>query len=227
MVRAHPDSHFLCRTFVLHFFCRQSVLIFHSAIPIIMLLPYIENILKNNHGPKQMTERPLECSGCKKEATITYTEIVGKAINSWVMCADCPALQKRLHGTLKKPSDNQKKVGAGVCCGHCGTTLEDIHQGNLMGCQECYNVFADVIASEIIMGEDLSPTLSTGSKHLHIGRGPGETVKINPSARLLALNEALNETLEREDYEQAAWLRDQINAIVGTTTTEKQKESHE
>jgi protein arginine kinase activator len=28
------------------------------------------------------------------------------------------------------------------------------------------------------------------------------------------LNEALNETLTREDYEQAAWLRDQIKELM-------------
>jgi protein arginine kinase activator len=36
------------------------------------------------------------------------------------------------------------------------------------------------------------------------------------------LNEALNETLKKEDYEQAAWLRDQIKAI-----TEKTEQSDE
>ncbi len=37
--------------------------------------------------------------------------------------------------------------------------------------------------------------------------------EINPSLRILALNEALNEMLKSEKYEQAAWLRDQIKAL--------------
>ena len=48
---------------------------------------------------------------------------------------------------------------------------------------------------------------------LHIGRAPGEVVEINPTLRLIALNEALDETLIREEYEQAAVLRDQITAF--------------
>jgi protein arginine kinase activator len=56
-------------------------------------------------------------------------------------------------------------------------------------------------------------TISKKSTPVHIGRAPGQTQEMNPSMRLLALNEALNETLAQEDYEQAAWLRDQIKAI--------------
>ena len=37
--------------------------------------------------------------------------------------------------------------------------------------------------------------------------------EISPTLRLIALNEALDETLIREDYEQAALLRDQIRAL--------------
>ncbi len=46
-----------------------------------------------------------------------------------------------------------------------------------------------------------------------MGRAPGEKIEISPSLKLIALNEALSETLSREDYEQAAWLRDQIKKL--------------
>lgn len=48
---------------------------------------------------------------------------------------------------------------------------------------------------------------------LHMGRLPGQAVEINPALKLLALNQALHETLSHEDYEQAAWLRDQIKEL--------------
>jgi protein arginine kinase activator len=48
---------------------------------------------------------------------------------------------------------------------------------------------------------------------------------INPSSRLLALNEALKETLSREDYEQAAWLRDQIKALTESEAKDKKNEA--
>jgi protein arginine kinase activator len=59
---------------------------------------------------------------------------------------------------------------------------------------------------------------------LHLGRAPGESLAINPTSRLLALNEALKETLNREDYEQAAWLRDQIKALTESENSKSKSE---
>ena len=51
---------------------------------------------------KQFPDRPLECSECKKPIAVRYTEIVGDTIIHTSMCADCPELQRRLHGTSPK-----------------------------------------------------------------------------------------------------------------------------
>ncbi|MBB64423.1 MAG: hypothetical protein CMO81_05110 [Waddliaceae bacterium] len=53
------------------------------------------------------------------------------------------------------------------------------------------------------------------STPVHVGRAPGQSAEMSPTLRLVALNEALKETLSREDYEQAAWLRDQIKELKG------------
>lgn len=165
---------------------------------------------------KHFPERPLECGECKKMIAVRYTEIVGNSIVSTSMCADCPELQRRLHGT--SPKDlvaNQTGSPAGLECGNCGTTLEEIKRGHCLGCPDCYTVFEDVLLTEMQAANRLSPRILLAKKSvpIHIGRSPGESLAINPSSRLLALNEALKETLSREDYEQAAWLRDQIKAL--------------
>jgi protein arginine kinase activator len=71
----------------------------------------------------------------------------------------------------------------------------------------------------------LPARLATAKKSIpvHIGRTPGEVHEISPSLRLLALNEALGEMLKSEDYEQAAWLRDQIKAL----TEQNPENSHD
>ena len=109
----------------------------------------------------------------------------------------------------------QMGVPATLECGNCGTTLEEVRRGHRLGCSECYTVFEDILLIEIQAANRLPPRISPNKKSLpiHIGRAPGESLAINLSSRLLALNEALNETLSREDYEQAAWLRDQIKAL--------------
>jgi len=165
---------------------------------------------------KHFPDRPLECGDCKKPIAIRYTEIVGDLITHTSMCADCPELQRRLYGTSPQEHVyNQVDPTAALECGNCGTTLEEIKRGHRLGCPECYTVFEDVILLEMQAANRLSPRVSLGKKNLpiHIGRAPGESLAINPSSRLLALNEALKETLGREDYEQAALLRDQIKAL--------------
>lgn len=176
---------------------------------------------------KHFPDRPLECGECKKPIAIHYTEIVGDTITHTSMCADCPELQRRLHGTNPRELvANQAGTSAGLECGNCGTTLEEVKRGHRLGCPDCYTVFEDVLLMEMQAADRLSPRVLPAKKSLpiHIGRAPGETLAINPSSRLLALNEALKETLSREDYEQAAWLRDQIKALTDSENLNVQPE---
>lgn len=172
----------------------------------------------DNNGKKP--ERPLECSECKKPAIVYYTEVVGNTLTRTCMCADCPELRRRLHKTptLKEGAPGDESP-TGLACGNCGTTLESLRVGNRLGCSVCYEVFDTNLLSEIQSSGKLPQRLSTGKKSSpkHIGRAPGKSQEMTPSVRLLALSEALTETLKKEDYEQAALLRDQIKALTENT----------
>jgi protein arginine kinase activator len=90
--------------------------------------------------------------------------------------------------------------------------------GNPLGCSECYAVFSDVLISELIAGDKLpaqikKEIMSKRTQPLHLGKSPNKPLTIPSSSRLTALNEALNEALRKENYEQAAWIRDQIKAL--------------
>lgn len=178
---------------------------------------------------RHFPERPLECGECKKNIAIRYTEIVGNSITHTSMCADCPELQRRLHGTSPQDLVANQAGSAGLECGSCGTKLEEIKRGHRLGCPECYTVFEDLLLMEMQAANRLSPRILPAKKSIpmHIGRSPGESLAINPSSRLLALNEALKETLSREDYEQAAWLRDQIKALTESENLKDQAEDKE
>lgn len=167
-----------------------------------------------NNGKKP--ERPLECSECKKPVFVIYTEIVGDTLTRTCMCADCPELQRRLHKTpISREGSGNDEGTTGLACGNCGTTLESIRVGTPLGCSVCYEVFDSILINEIQASAKIPARIASGKKSIpvHIGRAPGKSQKMTPSLRLLALNEALNETLKKEDYEQAAWLRDQIKAL--------------
>lgn len=168
--------------------------------------------------------RPLECSECKKPLAVVYTEIVGETVTRTSMCADCPFLQKRLRGVPMHGADVRREgTPAGLTCGHCGTTLELLRVGLPVGCSICYEVFDEALVSELFASDKIPPQIVPGKKLklLHAGRAPGVHQEISPTSRLLALNEELNETLKREDYEQAALLRDQIKALTDKPREEK------
>lgn len=164
---------------------------------------------------EQVPERPIECTECRRPIAIWYTEIVGNVISQTSMCSECPVLQRKLHGQLSERDIAQLPGDTHLACGECGTTLDGLKVGNPLGCSNCYDVFDDIIVSELIAIDKVPQRVNPNKKTvpIHIGRAPGEIREISPSLRLLALNEALSETLKREDYEQAAWLRDQIRAL--------------
>lgn len=168
-----------------------------------------------------MGDRPVECAGhCKRPVQVTYKEIVGDTINVTEMCAECPVYEQKLHGQIKVLGIEGLAEGeAGLCCGNCRTSLESVLTGNPLGCAECYAVFSDLLISELI-SEDAVPShlkkniSAKKTQPLHIGKTPTHTVALPASSRLTALNEALNDALKKENYEQAAWLRDQIKALI-------------
>jgi protein arginine kinase activator len=167
-----------------------------------------------------MPERPVECSHCKRSIKVIYKEIVDHSIIITEMCAECPVLQQKLHGQIAElqPREGLTETEAGLCCGHCRTTLESVKMGNPLGCSECYAIFADVLVSELITADKLPSRLKKDLQvkkiqPLHLGKSPGKSLTIPTSSRLTALNEALNEALRKENYEQAAWIRDQIKAL--------------
>jgi protein arginine kinase activator len=169
----------------------------------------------SSHEPERLPDRPIECGECKKPICVHYTEMFDKMNIQTSMCHECPELRKRLHGLPSTTDHGQSGYEAELACGNCGTTLEVLRTGNPLGCSVCYEVFDDSIIHELFAAQRIPARIVSAkrSSPVHIGRIPGETHEINPTMRLLALNEALNETLKREDYEQAAWLRDQIKAL--------------
>jgi len=162
-----------------------------------------------------MSDRPIECSQCKRPAKILYKEILGDTINCSAMCTECPVLQAKLHGETDKKTGQDGQV----CCGSCGTSLESVLMGQSVGCIECYVVFNDFLVSELIAADAVPQPLqkklaAQKSQVIHIGKSPDQPIDITLSSRLASLNETLNDALKRENYEQAAMLRDQIKTLM-------------
>ena len=163
-----------------------------------------------------MGDKPVECGQCKKAMSVLYKEIAQGSTVCTEMCRTCPILLAKLHGE-SLPGMLTDSTGS-LCCGNCGVSLDVIKRGEPLGCSECYAVFGDILVAELIESNAICPSLkkklsSKRSSVIHIGKSPDNDQSLTLSTKLSSLNEALNEALKRENYEQAAWLRDQIKAL--------------
>ena len=170
--------------------------------------------------PEETADRPLQCVECKKAIAVLYTVVEQGSVAHTVMCEQCPQLERRLRGTktLEIQDGTATSTGVtGLVCAECQTSLAEVRSGMRLGCSECYEVFADALLNEMVLADRVPKHVAqqTADNPIHVGRSPGQVEELRPTIQLQALKDALNETLHREDYEQAAWLRDQIKKLTG------------
>ncbi len=168
-----------------------------------------------------MVDRPVECSQCQKPVAVVYKELSSTHFARCVMCKDCPALRQKLCGNPSVSLTESPAEATGLCCSKCGTSLFAIERGEFVGCSECYQVFGESI-TQLLSSLDKIPSSAQEAMNkknlpLHIGKTPKTSHEIPSSSRLSALMEALNEALSKENYEQAALLRDQIASLKGVS----------
>lgn len=155
-------------------------------------------------------KKPHTCSACKKPITVHYVKIEKKEPICCGMCADCPQLKQKFseNSSINAVLYKEKEIA----CGCCHTTWKEVKEKKCVGCEACYVIFDEIICEEWKKIKGIEG-LKRKSTPLHVGRRPGDLTEIKDSIKLLALNEALSETLKNENYEQAALIRDQIRAL--------------
>jgi len=158
--------------------------------------------------------RPIECSQCKKKVYVSYSEVIGNSVTTWQMCHNCPILQTKLQGEGKGSITGK---GKSLYCSYCRTSLESVLMGEPLGCKECYRVFRDVLVDQLVDANQLPPhftlDLSNKAAKLHIGDTPHLSEKAIDETRMQNLTKDLSDAIKEENYEEAAWLRDQINLL--------------
>ena len=155
-----------------------------------------------------MSDKPIECGHCQKKPCITYKEVVGRLVLICQMCADCPILEKKLHGPQR---DAQELLGTGSVCTNCLTSSDAIKRGEPLGCSNCYATFENLLYKELADANQMpSATLKPGES-IHKGKSSSDVAPlIRQNNGLSLLNQALKDAIREENYEQAAVLRDQI-----------------
>lgn len=157
------------------------------------------------------------CNVCgKADATIHLTEIINGQMLELHLCEVCGnekegglKLQFSFNDLLLGLTDysnlkaGEKKEAAK--CASCGLTYEEFSKAGRLGCPACYQSFGRVLYS-------LIKRVQKGTQHT--GKRPGKAPDgaVNP-ADLRLLREQLRKAIEREEFEEAARVRDRIKQL--------------
>ncbi|MFH1593673.1 MAG: UvrB/UvrC motif-containing protein [Candidatus Omnitrophota bacterium] len=161
----------------------------------------------------------MQCDIChEKEATVHLTEIINNKVTKLHLCEVCAreksdemeehfGLADLLSGLADfAPVVEQKEeTFTKVKCSSCGFTFQNFRKMGRLGCTKCYDVFKD----------QLNPLLRKihGSES-HIGKVPRKNGEVRDKTALVAdLKARLDSAIKKEEFEEAARLRDQIRAL--------------
>lgn len=180
------------------------------------------------------------CEHCRmREATVKYVEVINGVKSEHNLCAQCASrldigqysaifegefpLRKLLSGLLGV-EDTEETEGryAGVVCPSCGTTYEEFVKNSRFGCPDCYSVFDPLISENIkhLQGSERhvgkrpkKPACPDGAVRDGDSSGDSGTCRVSSDEQIRILQARLREAVRREEYEEAAALRDQIHKI--------------
>ncbi len=174
------------------------------------------------------------CSICNQnEATIHIQEIVNNKKQSLHICHDCAvkkgienadmtsiniaeilyklsAVKDNSNMSISEESDINSKIEtsapAVLMCGKCGWDVRKFKQTGRLGCEECYRSFASLL-TETLMNMHRGP-IHTGKKPLISNIGDTSSL-----LDIMTLQKKLEQHIQREEYEEAAKVRDKINEL--------------
>lgn len=160
----------------------------------------------------------MKCQQCEKPATFHITELTGDVPQELHLCEDHARVYLHQENEVEAPSPTlagmlaqQLKLGQTAqelarldkqACPVCGITFYDFRQEGRLGCPHDYVSFE----------EELEPLIvNIHGESTHLGKRPKRVSQgTDKRTELIRLRRELEEAVEREDYELASELRDQI-----------------
>jgi protein arginine kinase activator len=161
------------------------------------------------------------CQECgKRPATLHFTKIVNGDKNEFHICETCArekgemipgtsngfSIHNLLSGLLDfEPSSVSAAKSQAIRCEHCGLTYSQFSKLGRFGCGSCYKSFS----------EKLDPLFKRVHGNIvHVGKVPKRSGGIIQYKREIdTLKKEMMTHIEREEFEQAAKIRDQIREI--------------
>ncbi|OPX18357.1 hypothetical protein BXT86_01650 [candidate division WOR-3 bacterium 4484_100] len=147
------------------------------------------------------------CDDCKKNpATIIFKEVLPDRTVELHLCDECAAKRGLISAKKMSPLEVLHKLlkekgarDAEVICPVCYLSLAEFKRSGRFGCSHCINTFEPYIKT-------LVKKIHNSDKHIGRKLVPGRKRGIE----IYKLREELKKALEREAYEEAARIRDQL-----------------
>lgn len=179
--------------------------------------------------------KKILCSRCNKNnAEVFMTSIInGKKVEE-ILCLECalqkeevgfmikhdPQFQQIVEQAIKmKSMDGNRVINVGKAievnkttnlelledCPVCGTDLEHIKKTGLAGCANCYNIFEKEMDRILNIKRITNAYKGRMPQHMVENKGQEATV-----SQLIILKQKLQDSINKEEYEQASLLKAQI-----------------
>lgn len=154
-----------------------------------------------------------KCQACGKDATVHLTQIVENQIHKVDLCESCAQEQGitdpegfSLASMMSKAQALESSpAGEELTCPKCGLTASDFRKRGQFGCDHCYVTFKHLL-------EPMMSGMHHGTKHS--GKVPSRLVnERHLRQRLESLEGDLDSAVQEERFEEAARVRDEINAL--------------
>ena len=157
----------------------------------------------------------MKCQQCEKPATIHITEITGPELDELHLCEDCgkiylsqqePVSDSTMSPQFKLIEDADELAALQQqVCEICGSSFYEFRHSGRLGCPHDYVCFEAEL-------EPLIVNIHAATDH--VGKRPKRGVNSSEQQVLLVrMRQEMKEAIEREDYETASSLRDQIQEL--------------
>ena len=162
------------------------------------------------------------CDQCgENEAVIHLTQIVDNQMGTFHLCEACAAdkglepepkmgnvpLTDFLAG-MSEQTEEPERTSESAACDFCGLTLRDFKKTGRLGCSHCYVTFDDHLRG-------LFRQLHGGTQHVGKVYLPPDPSEAERNEQVTRLRRKLEAAVQREEFERAAQIRDQIHELEG------------
>lgn len=157
-----------------------------------------------------------KCDRCDKPATIHLTEIVGSEKTEKHLCEDCAVAEgitikanvpiSQLLEDFVLQTTSEVEASPDLKCDVCGMTFAEFREHGHLGCPNDYEAFSEALVPMLVQVHE--------GADQHLGKVPRHAGAVQRKQNaLLRLRAQLKQAVQKEQYERAADLRDQIKEI--------------